>query len=589
MRHLLFITVVMASAAAAWGQEPVSVDVSSRRVSTNEIFHISVSANGSDIGEPDMQGVIEAGITLDTPSHQSSTSITSSRGATSVVQSRTWRYPASIAREGLVTIPRIPITVDGREYFTQPIDIQVTRSLDMGSRSSEDDTEVTIEDLAFVRAVTDKDTVYQGEVVVLRLRVYVLDLYYVNLETPRGLPMPDTEGFYTGQQWQQTLREEYAGRPYRVTELCQVLYPVASGALSIGAWEWRGGVRWFDSRRRPQTAARMFRTEAVPVTVLPLPTPRPADFSGAVGRFHVDAHLAREQVTQGTPVRFTVTVSGEGNPTTISAPPLPDMPWAHVSGPEVETRQQDDSVEMTKQFSYLLTPLAPGVQTVPPVVFTFFAPASGEYESAQSAALSVDVQAAAGGETLVAVGGSAEEQRRRIDVYDDGLLPIVTDPQAVAASARRRNTRLGLAAFMSPLAPLLALVACYIALQHRRRLSSDRGYARRYYAKTTCLKQLTEAAEASDPTETLYRALTGFVGDMLNVNGAGLTSSEVESLLRERGAPEETLLIMTRVLKACERARYAGRTPSGEELTTLCATATDVVEALHEKLREESV
>ncbi|HDP35439.1 MAG TPA: protein BatD [Candidatus Hydrogenedentes bacterium] len=584
--YVVYIALAAWLALNAHAQSPVSADVSSRRVTVNEVFTIIIGANGSDVKEPDMSGVAEAGIVVGAPSHQSQTSIRTIQGKTTMMQSRTWRFPASIANEGTYTIPRIPVVVDGREYLTQPMTVEVTRTVEMGARPPHDTAELTIDDLAFVRAIVSKSNVYQGEPILLKLRFYTLDQYYVNVETPRAWPFPETEGFYLGVQWQQNVTEQYAGRNYRITEINQALYPAMPGELTIGAWQWQGGVRWYDARRRPQTAARMFATEPVRITVSPLP-PRPANFTGAVGLFRMNVQLPEKQWTQGTPVRLSVTILGEGNPNTIGAPTMPEMPWAHISDPEVETHQQENSMEVTKSFSYLITPLDAGEQVVPPVEFTYFSPIHKDYKTERFREIPVVVQPAADNNTFVAIGGSAEEQRRRIAVFDGDMLPIITDAQALAVNMQWKTARLSTFALVSPLMPLMLLLVTQSLLKHWRRLTQDRSYKRRYYAKTKCLTAISEAPRGQDPTETLYRAINGFVGDMLDINGAGLTSSEVETLLLERNVDAEITAVLVRVLKACERARYAGRTSTDEEVNALCDTASDIVDRLHACLQEK--
>jgi len=298
--------------------------------------------------------------------------------------------------------------------------------------------------------------------------------------------------------------------------------------------------------------------------------------------------LAEDKLTQGKPVRLIVTVSGEGNPNTIGAPAVPEISWAHVSDPETEIQQQDDNIGATKNFSYLLTPLKAGKQVVPAVEFTFFAPMLKNYKTERSKEIEVEVAPSAEVNTFVAIGGSAEEERRRIDVFDGDMLPIITDVQAISAPSKKSSGRLGFLALTSPMACALVLVITHIVLRQRRRLSQDRGYARRYYAKTASLTALEEAAETEDPAETLYRAVATFVGDMLNINGAGLTSSEVETLLRERNVSEELLSAVSRTMKACERARYAGRSSTQEEIEALCSAAKNIVERLYERLKEQN-
>lgn len=582
----LYILLALTAAPVVQGQEPVSASVSTTQAAVDEIFYLTISAKGADVQEPDLGPVGEAGLQLGTPSVRSSTSIQSVNGQTAVLQSRTWRYPASVSQKGKISIPRISVNVDGREYFTQPIEMEITQSVDMGTRAPAGDQEITVEDLAFVRAVADKTTLYQGEGLTLKLQLYVLSGNYVSVEGPRSLPMPEMEGFYPGPESQGNRVELLNGHNYEVTEFVRVLYPAMPGNLTIGAWTWQGGVRWHDARLRMQSAARMFKTDEIPVTVLPLPE-QPEGFGGAVGKFRVDAKLAQNQLTQGTPVRLTVTISGEGNPNTITAPVMPELPWAHVSEPETEMRQQDDTADVSKAFSYLITPLETGEHVIPPLTFVYFAPLIKNYKVEQTPEFPVTVSGAEGGGTLVAVGGSATEQRSRIEVLEDTILPVVTDTAALDAVARTRGGRLSTAALVSPALPLASFVALFLLLAWRGRLERDRGYARRFFAKKRYQKTLADARHASDPTEALGLALKQFIADMLNINDAGLTSSDVETVLADRGVDPETAELPVRVLRACERARYAGRAPAPEEVDALYAATANAVERLQTALREK--
>ena len=582
----LCITLAWMITQAAQGQEPVSASISTTQAAVDEIFYLTISANGADVQEPEIGPVGEAGVQLGTPSVRSSTSIQSVNGRTAVMQSRSWRYPASVSREGDITIPRISVNVDGRECFTQPIEMEITRSVKMGTRAPSGGQEITVEDLAFVRAVADKTTLYQGEALTLKLQLYVLNGNYVSVEGPRSLPMPDMEGFYPGPESQGNRTELLNERNYEVTEFIRILYPAMPGNLTIGAWSWQGGVRWHDARLRMQSAARMFKTDAIPVTVLPLPE-QPEGFGGAVGKFRVDAKLPQDRLTQGSPIRLTVTISGEGNPNTITAPVMPDLPWAHVSEPESETQQQDKTAEASKTFSYLITPLETGEHVIPPLTFVYFAPLIKNYKEEKTPEFPVTVSGVEGGGTLVAVGGSATEQRSRIEVLEDTILPVVTDPAVLDTVTRTRGGRLSKAALFGPVLSLAAFFALFLLLAWRGRLEQDRGYARRFFARKRYHKTLAEARRAADPTEALGLALKQFIADMLDINDAGLTSSDVENVLAERGVGTETTERAVRVLRACERARYAGRTPAPEEVDALYAATESTVELLRAALREK--
>lgn len=582
MDRLLYIALAVLVTLNAHAQGRVTATTSTTRAAVNEVFYIIIDANGSDIDEPDMSPVTAAGLKLDTPSVSSQTSIQIMNGQTTAMQSRRWRYPASALQEGTVTIPRISVHMDGQEYFTQPITMEITHALDLGAQAPGSTREITADDLAFVRMNTDKTTLYQGEAVTLNMQIFWLDENVAVEGTPT---IPETEGFYPGPEWRNTRTESVNGRLYQVTEFVRILYPALSGDLKVGEWTWQGAVRWYDQRGRMKRMGRVFTAESIPVTVLPLPE-QPQGFSGAVGKFQVNAKLAETQLLQGTPVRFTITLSGQGNPNTLGAPVLPELPWAHVSEPETNVQQQENSPEMTKEFSYLITPLETGEAVIPSINYVYFSPATKKYETEKTQEFPVTVSTAKDSGALVAVGGSAAEQRNRIEVFDNGILPIIADPGILTHVSRNTGARPSMTACLSPVLPLLIFVILFLLLRWHGRLAGDQDYARRFFAKRRFEKTFSSARDAQDPVEGLGLALKRYIADMFNINEAGLTSSDVEKVLEEHGIDSEITAIAARVLRACERAQYAGRTSAAEEINALYAAARDTVERLQATLRE---
>lgn len=583
MRILCYIGLVGLFAVQAHAQGRVTATTSTLRAAANEVFYIIIEASGGDIQDPDMEPVTAAGIHLDTPSVRSQTSIQMINGQTSTTQSRNWRYPASASREGSVTIPRISVIIDGQEYFTQPIALEITRALDLGAQAPGNTREVTTDDLAFVRMNTDKATLYQGEALTLTMQIYWMD---GNVAVEGAPPFPETEGFYPGPEWRNNRTEYVDDRLYQVTEFIRILYPALSGDLTIGEWTWQGAVRWYDQRGRMKRTGRAFRAESIPVTVLPLPE-QPANFSGAVGNFQIKAALAGTQLIQGTPVRLTVTLSGQGNPNTLGAPVLPELPWAHVSEPETTVQQHENSPEVVKEFGYLITPLETGENRIPPLNYVYFSPLTKQYETAQTQEFAVSVGGAEGAGSLVAVGGSATDQRNRIEVFDDGILPIITDPGILTHVSRDPGARPSPAAYVSPILPLAVFVCLTLLLRWRGRLASDRGYARRFFAAKRFEKTISDTQGTPDPVETLGRALRQYIADIFNINDAGLTSSDVETVLNKHGIDSDTTALAVRVLRACERAKYAGRASAAEEVHALHAATCNTVERLQATLREK--
>ncbi|MFA7693254.1 MAG: protein BatD [Candidatus Hydrogenedentes bacterium] len=579
-----YIAPLLLIAAQVYAQGRVTTTVSTKRAAVNEMFYITIEAEGGNIQEPDMSPIQEIGLQLGTPSTGSQTRIQMINGQTTTMQSRSWRYPASSAQEGTFELPRIPVTIDGQQFFSQAATIEITHSLDLGNQSPQEQQSITVDDLAFVRMFTDKTELYPGEALLLTMQVLYQQLGNVAVEG--NPPFPETEGFYPGAEWRNNTAEVVNGSRYQVTEFVRILYPTLSGNFQIEAWDWQGAVRWYDQRGRMKRVARIFHADAIPITVRSLPQP-PEDFSGAVGNYKIQAQLADQELTQGIPVRLTLTLSGQGNPNVLSAPVLPKTAWAHFSEAETTLHSKENDPEVVKEFSYLITPLEVGEHELPSLNFVYFSPETKRYEQAETKAFTVSVHPAEGTGGLIAVGGTAENKRNQIEVFDDDILPIITDSSVLTQPLPRLSPRLPLRLYFGPL-PLLFLFALLLALlRWRGRLAADHGYARRFFAGKRFEKTLSGVLTKSDAVDILERALRGYIADVFNINDAGLTSSEVELLLMERHVDEETTNMAVRFLRACERTKYAGRNSAADEVEALHAAARKTVERLQTQIREK--
>lgn len=248
-----------------------------------------------------------------------------------------------------------------------------------------DSSNLTREDLVFIEMDVDKHEVYQGEPILLRMRLWRIKYRGINSGPYRGgvIVKPTTEDFYA-QKFAPERYEAMRGPwTYDVNETRRLLYPTRSGDLQIGPWHWVG----IALINRQDIIARdklYYKLDAGPIdiNVKQLPEPAPG-FTGAVGEFDVSASLDTEPLTLGSPVKFTVAVQGSGNPETIGAPALPEMAWASSSDVETSVRFSngtgDGEPQMAKYFTYTLTPLKDGPATVPSFDFVYFSPEKRGY------------------------------------------------------------------------------------------------------------------------------------------------------------------------------------------------------------------
>ncbi|NCW27126.1 MAG: hypothetical protein EBV83_02320 [Verrucomicrobia bacterium] len=143
-------------------------------------------------------------------------------------------------------------------------------------------------------------------------------------------------------------------------------------------------------------------TDAVALQIQPLPGGAPAGFKGAVGQFFLESKMVPEQVNEGEPVTWTLTLRGTGNwPMSIELP-------ARTIPNQIRTIQP----KLRKEFNgtdiftgavvedLVMIPTQGGEYELPPVKFVYFDPKKKAYETAEAKPPKIVVTKGAGGLSL---------------------------------------------------------------------------------------------------------------------------------------------------------------------------------------------
>ena len=304
-------------------------------VEEGEQFRLSFTVNTQDVSNfhlPTLKGFsVDMG-----PSRSSQSSFQMINGKTSQSSSVTYTYILSALKAGTYTIPAATATVNGKQYRSNTVSIEVVPGSGGGSQSRQQGggqhermqmqdagAKITGKDL-FITVTADKQRLYEQEAVVLTYKVYSL----VNLSQLAG-GMPDLEGFHTQEielpQQKSLKMEEHNGRRYGTVVWRQyVLFPQRSGKMTIPSIKFEGIVVQQNRNIDPidaffnggSTMVEVKKTIVAPSLTLqvdPLPSPRPAGFSGAVGKFNISASLTPSEVKTNDALTLRVTVSGSGN------------------------------------------------------------------------------------------------------------------------------------------------------------------------------------------------------------------------------------------------------------------------------------
>lgn len=127
--------------------------------------------------------------------------------------------------------------------------------------------------------------------------------------------------------------------------------------------------------------------------VLPLPqAKRPADFSGAVGQFEIEASATPTSVNVGDPITLRLKITGTGNFDRVSCDLLAaDSHWKTYSPKSHFVPADSVGYEGAKTFEQPIIPNDAGVSNIPSVSFSYFDPETRQYVTRTTAPVAVTV------------------------------------------------------------------------------------------------------------------------------------------------------------------------------------------------------
>lgn len=453
-------------------------------------------------------------------------------------------------RTGLLTIGPAVVEAGGTTCATQPITIVVTDDKQPTGRSVRDGIRSA---RAVLRASVDPETAWVGQQVTVSYTLYAESTLF-------GLTLkhaPEYTGFWSEplfDGWDLVWRaDSFNHHPCRAALVKRVaLFATQPGVLDVGEMTLAGAVAGTGGTLPGAFELFNVSSGTRSVTVRALPDEgRPADFSGGVGDFTLEANLDRRQSGGSEPLKLDVRIAGTGSISTVGEPQLTTPAGALIlsSGNTQQVTHMAGIVAGTRTQSYAIQPRADGRCIIPAITMSFFDPVRGRYYTRATAP-----------EAFVATGVmSPATDIRHIKQPNSG-------PANQSASAW----------LFGPFYPagLAVFAAGFLTGRHRRRLDTDRGYARRSRSGPLVKQRLSEAtrllAEGNEREfySALNRAIVGYVGDRYNVEAFGLTCDQVRGELLRRAVPLDTVDAVLALSAACDAARFSSEaTPGGPRET----------------------
>jgi hypothetical protein len=351
------------------------------------------------------------------------------------------------------------------------------------------------------------------------------------------------------------IRAEEVGTTAIGPVFLKVNYPIA---FRRSFW----GIGLEPSRTSRETA----RAEAVPVEVKAPPAAgRPADFTGAIGTFTIQAEAKPQRVQQGQPITLTVRVQGsqvEG----VAGPNLTAQPEL-VSRFDFSTEEVTGDIERpgVKVFRRAIFPKQAGEQTVPSISWSYFDPEREIYSTLRSdpIPITVDVGSAAATESLSETA-TAESRPGGLTVLRGGISPNYVDAAALLAKHEFSASPAILLAFGS--LPPLIWAGIYAAAWRRARRRADAGWSRRRSALRTGQRLAAKAMRQPSPQaqlQGLAEALSVYLAHRFDLPPGTLTPDEARELVAAGAKDAETAEAVAGFFAQCDAIRFAPQMPAG--------------------------
>lgn len=441
---------------------------------------------------------------------------------------------------------------------------------DNASLESKAGNQIGKDDL-MLRLSLSRRNVYKGEPIRATLKLYSR----VNVVGSEGAKMPTFNGFWSQEleTEQGPFRETVGGKVYEAYNIAEyLLYPQQNGTLRIEPSELtvvvqvvlqsnRGFDPFFGGGHEIYNLRRKLVTPEVTVSVKDFPAGAPASFTGAVGKYTMEAKLSTDRLEANSAATATVKISGTGNLNFLQAPKL-ELPASF----ELYDVKSDESLRTNgsgntgyRRFEYPFIARAEGDYTIPPIEFTYFNPETEKYVTLSSQAFPIAI-------TPDRNGGGASQGVTTVAKKEDVRL-LGNDIRFIklgSPALRSHVTPLVLSPlyFIVAAAILILFAAVYAAMRKHIRDSRNTALVKGRRANKVAVQRFRTAAKYMKEQnrhafyEEMLRALWGYLSDRFNIPVADLTKESVREELARRGAHDEARLI-TEIISECEEAQYS--------------------------------
>ena len=497
--------------------------------------------------------------------------------------SKTFSYFLKPLKKGKLVIYQATVTIDGQEYKSVPVEVNVTNSV-KGANSNSDNEYFDDDNIELIASVS-KSSPYINEPITI-----VYKLYYkspINVSNANESEAPKYKDFFTQNIKIPQLkvnRETYKGQIYNVVDWRKVvLYPQRDGNLEISplslnlVLDFPTNKRDFFGNIIYDQASKIITTGSKIITVRKLPdNGKPKNFSGAVGQFEFDIILNKNSLKASESFQAKVKVTGQGNLKLFDLPNLMVPASMELYEPERKENVKTNLSGMsgTIENIYTIVPKYQGKFPIQELEFSYFDPLEKTYKTLKSQKLNIDVFE---GPTL-----SSNSNENILLPVSESFRFIKKENNFTRINKEQfSNTSTFYILLSIPLLSLLSFIIFY-SLPKRRELNNYEKIKKVYKQIKINLNNAEKSIGNKDKFYDLVeKAIYNCLKARFSIETNKLNKESIKKQMILDGISVDKIEIILKLVESCERARYSNS--SDYEMTNDLNTARKIFDEILKK------
>lgn len=411
----------------------------------------------------------------------------------------------------------------------------------------------------FIRATTNKRSVYVGEPITISYNLY----YRVAFQGGQITKLPALNNFYS-QDYDipQPPQEEIVtlGGVRYASYLIKksILYPTQSGEQQLDPMELQANTQRYGTIK--------IQSDPITINVKPLPKRTDGKSISAVGNYNIKSQIAKTTITTNDIGSLQLTISGYGNLDMIQAP---KVTWPNdLIGEEPTVSLNSGKVGEggSKTFTYNFSPAKAGTYEIPAIPFSYFDPEKGSY---------IDVKTQP---TIITIdeGGifATKQQAKNKKV---GVLQGIDNDSL--ANPKKQQPFAGSILYWSLLGLLIAttpLMAMAKKQQHKVQNNPLKQANKVAMARLSKAQSLLNHENPALFYEEISKSVWLYLSDKLHIPLSDLNKQILQSQLQEKQVPNEMIQQTNHIINECEIALYSGMTAM-EQKDSILKNAIDLI------------